>query len=212
MSGAEVIGLISSVIAIIGAAKTVYDAAADAKGQPEEFGQVATRLPLIIGLLESSKRGVPKLNATEQEALEAILQSCEDKAESLGKLFRRVIRKDDDKWYERYKKAVVAVSKGKKVESLMGEILKDVQVIVCDKLKEIATSNQVKELGEAIKEMKELPSSLQEETGFVHNGSGPQNNNTGSGSQYNNTSTGNQNNGPGSQYIGTNNIGTPSTS
>ncbi|KAH9203473.1 hypothetical protein DL95DRAFT_472355 [Leptodontidium sp. 2 PMI_412] len=66
MSGAEVIGLISSVIAIIEAAKTVYDAAADAKGQPEEFRQVAARLPLLIGLLDNAKRG-----------------SCEDKAESL---------------------------------------------------------------------------------------------------------------------------------
>ncbi|KAG9230029.1 hypothetical protein BJ875DRAFT_537382 [Amylocarpus encephaloides] len=62
----------------------------------------------------------------------------------------------------------------------MGEILKDVQVIVCDKLKETATRDQVKELGEAIKEMKEMPSSLQEETGSVtqnHDGSG--NNNAG---------------------------------
>jgi N-terminal domain on NACHT_NTPase and P-loop NTPases len=187
MSGAEVIGLISSVIAIIGAAKTVYDAAADAKGQPEAFSQVAARLPLVIGLLDSAKGGVPKLNTTEQEALEAILQSCEDKAESLGKLFRRVVRKDDDKWYERYEKAVVAVSNGKKLESLMGEILKDVQVIVCDKLKEIATSNQVKELGEAIKDMKELPSSLAEETGSInqkHSGTGDNIAHKGAGSIY----------------------------
>jgi hypothetical protein len=167
MSGAEVIGLISGVIAIIEAAKTIYDAAADVKGQPDEFRQVAARLPLVIGLLDNAKGGVPKLDATEQEALETILLSCEDKAESLGKLFRRVVRQDDDKWYERYKKAVVAVTKGKQVESLMGEILKDVQVIVCDKLKDITTSDQVKELGEAIKEMKEMPSSLQEETGSV---------------------------------------------
>lgn len=187
MSGAEVIGLISSVIAIIEAAKTVYDVAADAKGQPEEFRQVAARLPLVIGLLDSAKGGVQKLNTTEQDALETILQSCKDKAESLGKLFGSVVRKDDDKWHERYKKAVVAVTKGKKVESLMEEILKDVQVIVCDKLKEIATSDKVKELGEAIKEMKELPSSLAEETGSVnqtHSGIGDNIAHKGSGSIY----------------------------
>lgn len=189
MSGAEVIGLISGVIAIIEAAKTIYDAAADTKGQPEEFRQVATRLPLVIGLLDNAKGRVPKLDATEQEALETILLSCEDKAESLGKLFRRVVRKDDDKWYERYKKAVVAITKGKKVESLMEEILKDVQVIVCDKLKDITTSDQVKELGEAIKEMKELPSSLAEEMGSVnqnqnHSGSGDNIMHKGSGSIY----------------------------
>ncbi|KAG9247177.1 hypothetical protein BJ878DRAFT_539578 [Calycina marina] len=93
MSSAEVIDLISSKIAVIEAAKKMYDAAADAKGQPEEFRQVAARLPLVIGLLDTAKGGF-----------------YEDKAESLQKLFRRVVRKDDDKWYERYKKAVAWVT------------------------------------------------------------------------------------------------------
>ena len=42
-----VIGLISGVISIIEATKAVYDAAKDAKGQPEAFRQVAARLPLV---------------------------------------------------------------------------------------------------------------------------------------------------------------------
>ncbi|KAG4427767.1 hypothetical protein IFR05_016752, partial [Cadophora sp. M221] len=207
MSGAEVISLISGVIAIIEAAQKIYDAAADAKGQPHEFRQVAARLPLVIGLLNNAKAGVPRLNATEQEGLETILQSCEDKAESLEKMFRRVIRKDDDKWHERYKKAVVVVTKGKQVESLMGEILKDVQVIVCDKLKDITTSDQVKELGEAIKEMKETPSSLQEERGSVtqnHDGSGNNNANTGPGPMHTGTGDLYQNEIKGDAYIGSN--------
>jgi hypothetical protein len=58
--------------------------------------------------------------------LEPILESCKAKTENLKKIFQKVIRKDDDKWYDRYKKAVATVTKGSKVESLMGEILKDV--------------------------------------------------------------------------------------
>jgi hypothetical protein len=173
MSGAELIGLISGVITIFGTVKTLYDAAADAKGQPRGFRQVAARLPLIIELLGSAKGGVQKLNTTEQDALGAILQSCEEKAESLEDIFRRVLRKDDGKWYERYRKALDTITKGKTVECLMGEILKDVQVIVCDKLKDTATSDQVKELGEAIKEMNDLsPPLRKDEVGQHHSGSG----------------------------------------
>jgi hypothetical protein len=42
-----VIGLISGVISIIEATKTIYDAAKDVKGQPDAFRQVAARLPLV---------------------------------------------------------------------------------------------------------------------------------------------------------------------
>lgn len=165
MSGAEISSLISNVIDIIGAARRLYEVASDAKGQPVEYRQVAVRLPLIIGVLKSAKERVQTLNKTDQHDLQALLQSVKDKAESLEKLFRRVVRKDDDKWYERHKKAVVAVSKVKEVESLMGEILKDVNVIMCDKLKDIVTGDQIKEPEKANKDIQEGPSSRPEQAG-----------------------------------------------
>jgi hypothetical protein len=182
MSGAEagfVVGLIASVISIIEATKTVYDAAKDAKGQPEAFRQVAARLPLVIDILRSAKARA--LDETAAEAIEHSLKSCKAKAEKLQEIFQKVIRKDDDKWYDRYKKAVGTVGKGAKVESLLGEILKDIQVIACKKLEGTATSAQVKELEQAIKQMNEMPSSLQDETGGGmqnHQGSGNNDANT----------------------------------
>jgi hypothetical protein len=192
MSGAEagfVVGLISAVISIIEATKTVYDAAKDAKGQPEAFRQVAARLPLVIEILHSAEEKTHTLKETAQEALEPILESCKAKAESLKKIFQKVIRKDDDKWYDRYKKALSTLGKGDKVECLMEGILKDIQVLVCERLVGTATEAQVKEVEEAIKQMNQMPSSL-EETGGVtqnHQGSGNNNANTGTGAQHNGT-------------------------
>jgi hypothetical protein len=178
MSGAEaafVVGLISGVISIIEATKTVYDAAKDAKGQPEAFRQVAARLPVVIEILRSAKEKAQTLDETTQEALEPTLESCKAKAENLKKIFQKVIRKDDDKWYDRYKKALGTLGKGDKVECLMEGILKDIQVLACERLMGTATEAQVKETEEAIKEMKEMPSSLTDEAGTVaqtHSGSG----------------------------------------
>jgi hypothetical protein len=173
MSGAEagfVVGLIASVISIIEATKTVYDAVKDAKGQPEAFRQVAARLPLVIEILHSAKARAQALDETE--ALEHTLKSCKAKAEKLQEIFQKVIRKDDDKWYDRYKKALGTLGKGDKVECLMEGclmegILKDIQVLACERLMGTATEAQVKEIEEAIKQMDEIPSSLQDETGGV---------------------------------------------
>jgi hypothetical protein len=176
MSGAEaafVVGLISGVISIIEATKTIYDAAKDTKGQPEAFRQVAARLPLVIEILHSSEVKAQALDETAQEALEPILESCKTKAEKLKKIFQKVIRKDDDKWYDRYRKALGTLGKGDKVECLMEGILKDIQVLVCKRLMGTATDAQVKEIDEAIKQMNEMPSSLPGEAGSqTHSGSG----------------------------------------
>jgi hypothetical protein len=69
----------------------------------------------------------------------------------------------------------------------MGEILKDIQVIACEKLKGTASSAQLKTLEEAIREMKEMPSSLTDEARTVaqtHCGSGDNIGHSGSGSIY----------------------------
>ena len=162
-----VAGLISDEISIIEVTKTVSDTVQDAKYQPEAFRQVATRLPLVVAILQNAKARTQTLNETAQEELEPILEPCKSKAENLEKLFKKVIRKDNDKWYDRYKKALGTLGRECNVECLMEGILKDIQVLACEILMGTATEAQVKEIEEAIKQMDEMPSSLQDETGGV---------------------------------------------
>jgi hypothetical protein len=131
-----VVGLISGVISIINATKTVYDAVKDAKGQPEAFRQVAARLPLVIDILHSAEKEAQALDDKAQEALESLLKPFKAKAEKLKEIFQKVIRKDDDKWYDRYRRALNTLGKGDKVECLMEGILKDIQVLACERLME----------------------------------------------------------------------------
>ena len=170
-----VIGLISGVISIIEATNTVYDAAKDAKGQPEAFRQVAARLPLVNEILHRAKESTQSVDESAREALKPILESCKAKAGNLEKVFQEVLRKDDDKWYDRYKKAIRTLGKGDRVECLMEGILKDIQVLVCEKLMGTTTDTQLKELEDAINEMNEMPPSLPDEARSViqtHSGSG----------------------------------------
>jgi hypothetical protein len=193
-----VLSLISGLITIIDATKTIYDGAKDTKGQPDAFRQVAARLPLVEAVLRRAEAKTITLRESEQDALRPLLASCKTKAEDLHKIFEKVVHRDDDKWHDRYKKAFSAMKKGVRVELLMEGILKDVQVLACREL-ETATDDEQKQLDDAIKEMEEIYSSLQEEAdnlSLVHSGSGDNiattghgttNLNKGSGSIYNNT-------------------------
>jgi hypothetical protein len=82
-----VISLISGVISIIEATKTVYDAAKDAKGQPEAFRQVAERLPLVNNILHSAEKEAQALDDRAREALESLLKPFKAKAEKLKEIF-----------------------------------------------------------------------------------------------------------------------------
>lgn len=139
--------------------------------------------------------------------MEKVLESCKEKAEKLNKIFKKVIPRGKDGRLDRYRKAVSAPFNGGRVEELMEGILRDAQLIATDKLRGIATEQQVEELGEAIKEMTEMSSSLPDETSSVsqtHSSSGHNIANTGPGNTNNIQSgrSGKQYNVAGSAYFG----------
>ncbi|KAH7308729.1 hypothetical protein BKA65DRAFT_442542 [Rhexocercosporidium sp. MPI-PUGE-AT-0058] len=90
MSGAEAsfaISLISGVISIIEAAKTVYNAAGDVKSQPEVFRQVTARLPLVIDILRGAEERASALDETTLDRIKQTLESYKAEAEKLKNIF-----------------------------------------------------------------------------------------------------------------------------
>ncbi|CAN9417291.1 unnamed protein product [Alternaria alternata] len=184
MSGAEVglvLGIVSSVIAIVKEAKNIYDVAKDAKGLPKAFTQVNGRFPLAVTLLkltEENLKSKQRLDDSVYREVDEAVKQCETQAKNIRDLFKEVIRGENDTPFERYKKAARAIvgGKGKKVEELMAEMLKNIDALVKLKLMSNATEDQLKGLQAAIQEMVEMAPSLPDEgTGGVnqqHTGSG----------------------------------------
>ncbi|KAK4140202.1 putative HET containing-domain vegetative incompatibility protein [Dichotomopilus funicola] len=121
MSGAEVIGIISGVIAIIDATAKIYSAANDASGLPEAFRDIATRLPLVCKTLQTVSGNLNNTIPDEEccEAIKPVLQRCESRATQLEKIFKDVIPQADASRMERYALAALTWGKGDTVESLM---------------------------------------------------------------------------------------------
>jgi hypothetical protein len=68
MSGAEaiiVLGVISSIIAIVDGTKKVYDAATNPQGLPAAFHEIANRLPIIRTILSSAEQHIRNKDVDE---------------------------------------------------------------------------------------------------------------------------------------------------
>ena len=166
MSGAEafaVLGAISSIIAIVDGTKQVYDAATNAQGLPKAFREVAARLPLVHTILVLAKQNIEGDAHKEFfDGAKDVVEGCKDKAKKLEELFQKVVPTDGASRAERYRLAVKSLGKGSRVETLMKEMLEDVQLLAINHSMATITDTQVKEVDDAIKEVAALPPSIPE--------------------------------------------------
>ncbi|KAL5349060.1 hypothetical protein ACLOAV_006486 [Pseudogymnoascus australis] len=219
MASAEaglVLGSISAIISIIDATKKVYEAVEDDAGLPTNFKKSAMKLLLILKLLEHAEEYVN--NETDESiktAFTPTLEDCKAQAIQLQELFEKVMPEEGDSRWDRYIKAARTIGEGGRVESLVGGILGDLQLLAT-RFPEVTTSRGKDQLATAIEEVTNmelsLPAGFEKTPAYAHYGSGAQNVYVGGGNQYINgpgnqlNGPGNQLNGPGNQYNGTNYI------
>ena len=122
-----VLGIISSIISIVNAAKEIYETAHDKSGLPKAFKNVHARLPLVSITLQKAKEYTdrPDLNQATCDAFKPILEQCAKRADKLGDMFSKIVRKDGVSRLDRYWIAARKLGEGGRVERLMEEILED---------------------------------------------------------------------------------------
>lgn len=191
------ISLISGAITIFDTILKDYRNAKDANSLPPVFRQVSHRLPLALDTLRSVETQINEYDLEEEtcRAMKDILEACRDKANSLEKIVAKVAPQTAALRLKRYHAVVRSLGKGHRVETLMHDILKDVQLLAGNNAVKTATGEQAQKLLDAMRELSEIPPSLPEETAHTYEnfGSGPQNIHSRVGSQYNNTGKGNVN-------------------
>lgn len=195
MSGAEVIGILSGIIGIIDSSIKIYASARKDLKLSETFDTVGRRLPIILDTLQTCRNHLqPVQDSLPQdacEALEKLLEDCDEKASKLRQIFEKVIPGEQDTWKKRYLKIARRFGKGNTVEELMLSVTEDVQLVVNHRAVRSAKLEENNELENIIKEMKSIKPSLPEEENsnisFNSAGGAQTNNvNSGSGQQINN--------------------------
>jgi len=195
MSVLEVISGISAVITLLDTSIKIYDSAKSDTKLSETFEVVRRRMPVILHILQRCKNelepGNNRIPSDICDALEKILDSCDEKARKLREIFEKVIPGEKDTWEKRYTKVIQRFGKGNKVEELMATLTQDVQLIVNSNAVNSVTPEQKVELEDILQEMKSIQSSAAEEEPpalAFHGGGGAQTNNinSGNGQQINN--------------------------
>jgi hypothetical protein len=211
MSGAELIGAISGIVAILDATIKLYSALRDASGLPSNIHIAAGRLPLVLETLQTARRGI-KSNATASDdacvAMMLVLDSCEKKARSLQKIFRLLapIPGSGTSTSRRVATALRSLSKGKKIDELMKGIMEDIQLLAGNHALSSHAKDQMRDLHVRVEQSSassSVSSSITEQnstraliTNFgkgpqnVHSGVGDQNINLSGSPQFNGTFTG----------------------
>ncbi|KAL6720990.1 hypothetical protein ACLMJK_000090 [Lecanora helva] len=197
MSGGEVpmiLGVISSAITVVDATQKIYDAASDARGLPEAFRDVATRLPTVHNTLSSAKQHIENgpVSKDSCKGAEDIASSCSEKLQRLEKIFKKVMPREGASRMDRYVAASKTLGKGSRVETLMRGILEDLELLAIDHGMTSGSAAMRSELAAAIEEMAALPPSIpeQKEAGFSATSSGSGAINQAYGNQYFNSGSG----------------------
>lgn len=164
MSGLEVIGGISAVIAILDGSVKVWTATRKDVQFSKTFQTVANRLPILLDTLQTCRAHLePIQTQLPAEAVDGLLrtvQNCETKAQKLRTVFEKTIPGEDDQWYERYRKIAQRLGKGSKVEELLKSITEDAQNLVNYQAVKSARPELCSKLEEVIKEMEAIEPSL----------------------------------------------------
>jgi hypothetical protein len=195
MSGAEaslIIGLISGIVAIVDATKTVYDAVKDQHGLPDALREVAKRLPLVKDNLEKVKTFVEsgRMGDEAMEAAKHVLEHCNQRVADLETIFKKVSPLEGDSRMNRYFKAVKTLGKDGKVEKLMKGILEDLSILATRSGME--TKDDIENLSKALSELSVLPPSVPDHV-FDETKTSYKNTNSGSGTQHNYNPSGGEN-------------------
>ena len=190
MSGLEVIGGISAVVAIIESCVKVYGSAQKDLRLPEALNVVARQLPILSDTLLTCKHHLEACKSSVPpdvcNALEKTLASCKEKAGRLQTIFETVITQEGDGWKTRCRKILNRYGKGNAVEELMKVITEDVQHVVHNDAVRSAqpelTQQLNSQLNSILEELQSLnPSVVDEDGSFIRT----QNNNTEHGQQFN---------------------------
>ncbi|KAF5614963.1 wd40 repeat protein [Fusarium sp. NRRL 25303] len=169
------LSIIASVVGILGAIKATYKTIQQIKDLPEAFKEVEKNLPLVHKILrnarnrleEEKEQGV-EISEDECEAVLAVLKHCEISAVTLKQILEELEAKcnkenneNDWKKAREWYRMALQYSKKKRVETLMEEIMSGVEKLVWRETFQLATSENVQSLRDAIKGLSEVEPSIE---------------------------------------------------
>lgn len=164
----EVFGTVAGVIGLVTAIQEIYTTLEKVRGLPKAFDAAGTQLALVSRVFENAKTKAERaeLNQDERKSLEAIAARSRDSLETLLDIFKSLQRKcgSDTDW-PRIRGWYIELLKGKKahrVEALMSEVLKDLELLRVSNDSVLATEEDIADIKRAIEGLSNVEPSVED--------------------------------------------------
>ncbi|KAJ5904675.1 uncharacterized protein N7473_001591 [Penicillium subrubescens] len=163
MSGPDISHHIAGLIEVVEGIAEAYDPIKDLRGLPEAFQEVNKVLPLMEQTLRDAKSPAKKLKfSKEAKALETVLYSCDEKADKLLEIFKKIAKNSKDQYDSSVYRALVIKQGKRRVETLMDGILENLEALVSHHMFPTEIQMQVKLLADAREQLAKATPSLAE--------------------------------------------------
>ncbi|KAA8642377.1 hypothetical protein EYZ11_009966 [Aspergillus tanneri] len=161
MSGPDISHQIAGLIEVTEGIAEAYDPIKDLRGLPEAFQEVNKLLPLVEQTLRDAKSPAKKFKSDDDaKALETLLYSCDEKADKLLEIFRRIAKNSKDQYDSSVYRAIIIKQGKHRVETLMDGILEDLGALVAHHIFPAEMQRQVEPLADAREELAKVSPSL----------------------------------------------------
>lgn len=199
MSGFEIIGIVSSIIAVVDTTIKICKAA---KELPQDLRVIAEMLPLIHDIIQMCGVNIKggEVDEKTKTSIRPALKRCEENARILYNIVERALPKSSDSPPERAAKAGrVVFSRVKDAKILMDQIYHDLALLQQQQI--FQSADLLENIEKGIDKLTELAN----ENGgkYANYGSGPQYNNIHEGWGAQNVTNNTNSGGSGPAYFGT---------
>jgi hypothetical protein len=187
-----VLGLVSSIIAIIEAVSEIYDAYDNVQGLPKQVRDAAEKIPLIHHTLSLAETNIQAKGISEDALRSAkpILEQCKKDVEGFQAISKKCLPANDATRTERMQKAMQMKMKASTLKDYMASLVTNLALLAdCQIFQDTATLQDIKAAVDQLNTADDELNSVQ----VTHHGSGSVNALTGPGHQENNNNSGSGN-------------------
>ena len=127
------IGLASAIVSFVDIGTKIVrrmKELSEAGDVPEVFRDIRTRLPLLLGIVESSRHGIDNLSPEAESALEEVVRQCFEQASVLDGILKRIIVSKGDSRLKKTVKASISLVEEGRVQRIATALRDNVQLLI----------------------------------------------------------------------------------
>ena len=127
------IGLASAIVSFVDIGMKIANRIkelSEAGDIPEVFRDIRTRLPLMMGIVDSARHGIDNLSPEAERALEEVVRQCSEQVSLLDGILKRIVVSKSDSRFKKTVKAGISLVEEGRVQRIATALRDNIQLLI----------------------------------------------------------------------------------